>query len=103
LGTRLGAALPKALVHIADCPLLIHTLRAFAESPLDDLVVVTVPPGFEHSFDGELGHGVFAKGWQHLGDVAEKPLIGPDYKHTLSTQLLAVLMQGVGLGVTRWM
>lgn len=46
-GTRLGAAVPKALVTAGEVPLVVHAACALAASGVVDLVVVTVPRGHE--------------------------------------------------------
>ena len=44
-GTRLGHALPKALVPLAGTPLVVHAARGLAASGVVDGVVVTCPDG----------------------------------------------------------
>lgn len=43
-GKRLGFSSPKALVELAGDPILVHTLRHFAELDLIDDAIVLVPP-----------------------------------------------------------
>lgn len=45
-GSRMGAAVPKQFLTLAGKPMLWHALRAFSESPVEQLVLV-VPPGEE--------------------------------------------------------
>jgi 2-C-methyl-D-erythritol 4-phosphate cytidylyltransferase/2-C-methyl-D-erythritol 2,4-cyclodiphosphate synthase len=40
IGTRMGLPMPKQFCLLAGIPLLIHTLRAFAASPADAIIVV---------------------------------------------------------------
>ncbi|MEJ2033666.1 MAG: 2-C-methyl-D-erythritol 4-phosphate cytidylyltransferase [Deltaproteobacteria bacterium] len=40
IGSRMGLPMPKQFCLLAGIPLLIHTLRAFAESPIDAIIVV---------------------------------------------------------------
>ena len=54
-GTRLGATVPKALVPHAGVPLVAHAARRLVESGVIDLVVVTVPAGFEREVEVTLG------------------------------------------------
>lgn len=44
-GTRLGRALPKALVELGGSPLVLHAARRLAASGAVDRIVVTAPPG----------------------------------------------------------
>ena len=53
-GSRLGAAMPKALVLVAGRPLVVHAARGLAASGVVDLVVVPVPRGHEGEFAREL-------------------------------------------------
>jgi 2-C-methyl-D-erythritol 4-phosphate cytidylyltransferase len=46
-GERLGTELPKALVEVADAPLIEYSLRACAAAERIDRVVVAAPKGFE--------------------------------------------------------
>jgi 2-C-methyl-D-erythritol 4-phosphate cytidylyltransferase len=48
LGTRLGAAQPKALVDVAGQPLIAWALERIAN--VSDVVVITAPPGHEQDF-----------------------------------------------------
>lgn len=43
-GTRMGHAVPKQFLALAGIPVLIHTLRVFAQSDSVGLIVVVVPP-----------------------------------------------------------
>ncbi|GAB3271623.1 2-C-methyl-D-erythritol 4-phosphate cytidylyltransferase [Sinomonas notoginsengisoli] len=60
-GTRLGHGLPKALVPLAEAPLLLHALRGAAGSGVAQQICVAVPPAdaelteFCHTFAEELG------------------------------------------------
>lgn len=49
-GTRLGSAVPKALVPLAGVPMLVRTLERFRPLGLVDRAVITVPPGHESLF-----------------------------------------------------
>lgn len=49
-GSRLGGALPKALVALGGVPLVVHAARRLAGSGAVDLVVVTVPAAFVDDF-----------------------------------------------------
>lgn len=40
IGSRMGLPMPKQFCLLAGFPLLIHTLRAFAESPIEAIIVV---------------------------------------------------------------
>jgi 2-C-methyl-D-erythritol 4-phosphate cytidylyltransferase len=44
-GDRLGHPIPKALVPIADAPLVVHAARRLLASNVVDALVVTAPPG----------------------------------------------------------
>ncbi|MBD5786678.1 2-C-methyl-D-erythritol 4-phosphate cytidylyltransferase [Cellulosimicrobium terreum] len=44
-GTRLGHALPKALVELAGQPLVVHAARRLCSAGVVDALVVTAPPG----------------------------------------------------------
>ena len=44
-GERLGAGGPKALVHLAGLPLIVHAVRRMAAAPSVGAVVVAAPPG----------------------------------------------------------
>ena len=50
LGTRLGHAQPKALVELAETPLLVRTLRAFQDPDLLEGAIVVYPQGHEDAF-----------------------------------------------------
>jgi 2-C-methyl-D-erythritol 4-phosphate cytidylyltransferase / 2-C-methyl-D-erythritol 2,4-cyclodiphosphate synthase len=47
-GLRMGLPLPKQFCELAGLPVIIHTLRAFEQSPVD-FVIVVVPAGHEES------------------------------------------------------
>ena len=44
-GERLGPGAPKALRQLGGVPMLVHAVRALAQSRAVDLVVVAAPPG----------------------------------------------------------
>lgn len=48
-GSRMGSATPKQFLELAGRPLLWHTLRAFSESPVEQLVLVV--PGKKHGME----------------------------------------------------
>ena len=54
-GSRLGHALPKALVPLAGQPLLVHAARALADSGQVQWLVVTAPHGLVDAFAQVLG------------------------------------------------
>lgn len=54
-GERLRAGGPKALAEVAGEPMLLWSLRAFAEAESVDAVVVTAPPGHEDEVRGLAG------------------------------------------------
>jgi 2-C-methyl-D-erythritol 4-phosphate cytidylyltransferase len=56
-GERLGAALPKALVLLADVPLVVHAVLRLHEAGVLDVVVVH-PPGDRSAFVAVLDAGV---------------------------------------------
>lgn len=49
-GTRMGGALPKALMLLGGVPLVVHAARRLAGSGAVDLLVVTVPEAFVADF-----------------------------------------------------
>ena len=53
-GSRLGHALPKALVPLAGTPLVVHAARRLAASGCVDRIVVTVPSGLEQEMSDAL-------------------------------------------------
>lgn len=53
-GSRLGFSTPKALVNLADDPILVHTLRRFAELNLIDNAIILVPPEQSAQFEESL-------------------------------------------------
>lgn len=55
-GTRLGGALPKALVDVCGKPLLVRTLSRFEPLDLVDNSIVTVPEAYCEQFDHVLRH-----------------------------------------------
>lgn len=54
MGTRLGADRPKALIDLAGFPLLVRTLRRFADLDLLDSCVITIAPQARAEFEGAL-------------------------------------------------
>jgi len=58
MGTRLGQALPKALVPLAGRPMLVHTLAAFVPLGLADSAVIAIPEAYRRAFR-ELLDGAF--------------------------------------------
>lgn len=54
MGTRLGHALPKALVPLADTPLLVHTIMAFQECELAHTAIIVHPAGYGDTFSEQL-------------------------------------------------
>lgn len=54
MGTRLGADRPKALIELAGVPLLVRTLRRFAELDLAENCIVTIAPQARAEFEGAL-------------------------------------------------
>ncbi len=70
-GSRMGAAVPKQFLCLADEPILVHTVRAFLRSDAVATVVVVVPPPHEeqtrqllarHLAAGQLARLVFTIG-----------------------------------------
>ncbi len=49
-GTRLGQDCPKALVELAGVPMLVRTLRRFANTSIEPPAIVTAPPPHARAF-----------------------------------------------------
>jgi 2-C-methyl-D-erythritol 4-phosphate cytidylyltransferase / 2-C-methyl-D-erythritol 2,4-cyclodiphosphate synthase len=49
IGSRMGLPMPKQYCDLAGIPMLVHTLRAFEQSPVDAIIVVAPADCVEHT------------------------------------------------------
>ncbi len=58
-GSRMGAATPKQFLPLAGVPVLVHTLRIFAQEPrIDDIILATSPEQMDFTWDLVRAHGI---------------------------------------------
>ncbi|MBK5248486.1 MAG: 2-C-methyl-D-erythritol 4-phosphate cytidylyltransferase [Actinomycetales bacterium] len=113
-GSRLGSALPKALVELDGVPLVAHAARRLAESGLVRALVIMCPPGFaERVFDavapfctipftvvdgGATRQASVAAGLAALADVDDVVLVHDAARPLASVDLIGRLVAAIEAG-----